>query len=105
MVYLPKFKIKYKKELSDILTALGMGPAFTGGLDDIAKGVFISKVIHKAVIEVDEKGTEAAAATVVEIDNGIPPSFYGTSPFFFIIRDDRSGAILFMGKLANPAQE
>ncbi len=102
-IMLPKFKIEYKKELSDALIALGMGPAFElGGFDGIAEGLGISRVIHQTFIEVDEKGTEAAAATAIEVFAGITPNFIGTQPFFFVIRDDRTGTILFMGKVADP---
>jgi len=101
-VFMPRFEIEYKKTLNDALQALGMGPAFEGGFDDIAKGIFISRVLQKAVIKVNEEGTEASAATAVEMVTGIPPGFYGNRPFFFVIRDDRNGSILFMGKLANP---
>ena len=62
----------------------------------------ISRVIHQTFVEVDEKGTEAAAATAVEVDLGISPDFIGNRPFFFVIRDDRTGTILFMGKVADP---
>jgi serine protease inhibitor len=102
-IALPKFKIEYKKTLNDALKALGMGPAFElGGFDGIAPGIGISRVLHQTYIEVNEEGTEAAAATIVEMDQGIPPSFIGDKPFFFVIRDDRSGSILFMGKVADP---
>lgn len=104
-IHMPRFKIEYKKTLNDELTALGMGPAFGGGFDNIAPGIFISRVIHQTFVEVNEEGTEAAAATVVEMQYGIPPAFIGNKPFFFVIRDDRSGAILFMGKLADPATD
>jgi serpin B len=103
-IWLPKFKIEYKKLLNEALEALGMGPAFTlGGFDGIAPGIGISRVIHQTFIEVDEKGTEAAAATAVEMNTGITPNFIATQPFFFVIRDDRTGTILFMGKVADPS--
>jgi len=105
-IAMPRFKMAYKATLNDALRALGMGPAFDlGGFDGIAPGIGISRVIHQAVLEVNEEGTEAAAATIVEMDLGIPPSFTGNRPFFFVIRDDRSGSILFMGKVADPAAE
>ncbi len=103
-VWLPRFKIEYKKLLNDALVALGMGPAFElGGFDDIAEGIGISRVIHQTFVEVTEEGTEAAAATAVEVFSGITPNFIGNRPFFFVIRDDRSGTILFMGKVADPS--
>lgn len=102
-IAVPRFKIEYKETLNDVLEALGMGPAFgAGGFDGIAEGLGISRVIHQTFIEVNEEGTEAAAATVVEMFSGITPSFVGDKPFFFVIRDDRSGSILFMGKVADP---
>ncbi|MFH0749259.1 MAG: serpin family protein [Candidatus Bathyarchaeota archaeon] len=65
----------------------------------------MSFVDHKAIVEVNEKGTEAAAVTSVGIGiTSVPPSFIVERPFFFEIRDDRSGSILFMGKILNPTQ-
>jgi len=116
-VRIPKFKVEYGvKRLNNALTALGMGIAFDGAnadLSDIAEvdplNLFIAFVDHKAVIEVDEKGTEAAAATVVGagLTSMPPPSknFHVDRPFFFIIRDDRTNTILFMGKITNPLIE
>ena len=105
-ISMPKFKIEYKETLNDVLTALGMGVAFDlGGFDKIAEALGISRVIHQTFIEVNEEGTEAAAATVVEMFSGITPSFNGDEPFFFVIRDDRSGSILFMGKVGDPTAE
>jgi len=107
-VYLPKFKIEYEKTLNDILKSLGMEKAFEGGFDnmvDTSQGLnpHISNVKHKSFIEVTEEGTEAAAATVVEItDEAMPTMFNANRPFFFVIRDDRNGTILFMGKIADP---
>jgi serpin B len=112
-VRLPKFRIEYGvKRLNNALGRLGMGIAFTDAADfrGIADSplfdLFIDFVDHKAVIEVNEEGTEAAAATVVGI--GITsvitkPRFIVNRPFFFAIRDDRSRTILFMGKIENPA--
>jgi len=106
-VALPKFKFKYKKELSEILQKLGMESAFSGGLDKIDSGAYISAVLHQSFIEVDEKGTEAAAATAVAVGGTSAPedSFNADKPFFFMIRDDRSGTILFMGTVTDPAEE
>jgi len=59
-------------------------------------------VKQKAFIEVNEAGTEAAAATIIAFEEGVPPSFIVDKPFFFIIRDDRSGSILFMGRITRP---
>jgi serine protease inhibitor len=102
---LPRFKLEYGiKNLNDSLTALGMGEAFTDTADfsGIREDICISRVLHKAVIEVNEEGSEAAAATVVEIRETAavePLAFIADRPFVFIISDDDTGTILFMGKL------
>jgi len=112
-VKLPKFKVEYGvKRLNSVLEKLGMEIAFnpydanfSGIASVIPENLYISYVDHKAVIEVNEKGTEAAAATSVGIGiTSLPPSFIVNRPFFFEIRDDRSGSILFMGKILNPAE-
>ncbi len=110
-VYLPRFKLEYNKELREVLTALGMGIAFGGA--DFSKmfesiGVFISRVIHKSFIEVNEEGTEAAAATVVVISYGGGPDGLMIKidrPFVFMIREKVSGTILFIGKIVDPGFE
>ena len=114
---MPKFKYEYgKKRLNDALTSLGMGVAFEpfeANLSRIAdvrpQNLYIDFVDHKALIEVDEKGTVAAAATNIGISlTSMAPSeiqFYVDRPFFFIIRDDRTGTILFMGRILNPLIE
>jgi serine protease inhibitor len=75
-----------------------------GGFDKMGgDDIYLAKVKHKAFIEVNEEGTEAAAATVVEMDNkGAPMMFVANKPFIFLIRDDRNGTILFMGKVGDP---
>lgn len=113
-VILPKFKIEYEKKLKGVLTSLGMGVAFQdnadfGGMRD-EKDLKISEVLHKTFVEVDEKGTEAAAVTSVvmkEIDTAIPDkteTFYMevNHPFFFAIHDSKSGELLFAGLINNP---
>ena len=107
---MPKYKMEYGiKLLNDALAELGMGIAFGPGADfsGINPDIFISKVLHKAVIEVNEKGSEAAAATVVEMVTSMPVveeiiEFRVDRPFFFVIADDRTGSILFMGKVVEP---
>jgi serpin B len=116
IVQLPKFKVEFGvKRLNSVLEKLGMGIAFdpcaanfSGIASPAAVNLCISFVDHKAVVEVNEQGTEAAAATVVgmmqttSIHSEQPPSFIVNRPFYFEIRDDRSGSILFMGKILCP---
>ena len=109
---MPKFRIEYKTLLNDHLSDMGMGIAFTGGADlsrlfEDPLGLMISRVIHQAVIEVNEEGSEAAAATAVEIvETSLPPEpeiIVINRPFIFLIREKHSGTILFAGKLMDPA--
>ena len=112
-VFIPRFKLEYKRELKRDLTALGMGIAFSPGQADFTKmyqdvPVWISKVKHKTFLEVNEEGTEAAAVTSVEMEySGIPeiPVFRADRPFVFMIRENRSGTILFIGKIVDPTAE
>ena len=109
-VQLPKFKFAYEKSLVEVFKSLGMEKAFVdGALMNIAgepHAPFISDIYHKTFIEVNEEGTEAAAVTVVEVgDNAMPSGFYANRPFVFVIRDDRTGSILFVGKVENPRAE
>jgi len=110
---LPKLKLEYGKvDLKDALTALGMGIAFDRGSADFSRiadvrpeRLYIAFVDHKAVVEVNEKGTEAAAATNVGISLTSVPMrtpFVVDRPYAFVIRDDRSGTILFAGLIADP---
>jgi serpin B len=110
-VYLPKFKIESMFSLSSELKALGMKDAFEADRADFSgmdgtRELFIKEVIHKSFVEVNEEGTEAAAATGVVV--GVrslpapPPEFRADHPFLFFIRHDATGAILFMGRLAKP---
>jgi len=115
IVQLPKFKVEYGvKRLNTALENLGMGIAFNPceanfkGIASTANGnLYIAFVDHKAVVEVNEEGTEAAGATVVGMGMTAVQqqllSFIVNRPFYFEIRDDRSGSILFMGKIVNPA--
>jgi serpin B len=101
---LPRFKMEYGvKKLNGTLSALGMGEAFSDSADftGIAKNLFISSVLHKAVVDVNEEGTEAAAVTVGEFmvtSVREPISFIADRPFIFVIADNEDGNILFMGK-------
>ena len=108
-VYLPRFKTEYKTELNDILIALGMPSAFDlpPGSADFSRmsqaNLKINKVIHSTYVEVNEEGTEAAAVTIVGIEltsAGVkPPVFRADKPFIFVIRENSTGVILFMGKI------
>jgi serpin B len=108
-VALPRFKMETEFELSKALAGLGMPTAFTEKADfsgiSTAEHLFISAVIHKAFVEVNEEGTEAAAATGVVVRATAAPmakTFHADHPFVFVIRDTKSGAILFMGRVADP---
>jgi serine protease inhibitor len=111
-VFLPRFKLTAECELKDALSSLGMPAAFTGGDADFSgmngsRDLVISAVVHKAFVEVDEKGTEAAAATGVvmsRVSVALPPPvvFRADHPFLFLIRDIRNGSILFIGRLVRP---
>lgn len=115
MVYFPKFTMETKYEkMAKTLAAMGMPTAFTGDADfsgmDGTKDLSISDVIHQAYVDVNEEGTEAAAATAVVMRlAGAPaspdpiPVFRADHPFIFLIQDDETGSILFMGRVANPA--
>jgi serpin B len=105
---LPRFSMACSLDLGDTLSAMGMGRVFTPEADFSGmtggKGLFISLVIHKARVEVNEKGTEAAAATGVVMTKGIRVSsiFAADHPFVFLIRDQATGGILFMGRVVDP---
>jgi serpin B len=109
-VFLPKFKIEFPMKLNETLKAMGMQDAFEctadfSGLDG-SKLLFIKAVLHKAFVEVNEEGTEAAAATAVVVkarSMGPPPAvFRADHPFVFLIRENLTGNILFLGRLVNP---
>jgi len=103
---LPKFTLRYKKQLKDVLTDLGMGIAFTerANFRSIADtALAISKVTHKTFLRVDEEGTEASAATSVGVSvTSAPPSFIVDRPFLVVIRENHSGTILFIGTVVDP---
>jgi serpin B len=109
IVGIPKFKTEYKTSLRDALVALGMENAFSGSADftGINKNgsLAISDVKHKSYIEVNEKGTEAAAVTSVEMKLTAimePLKFVANRPFIYTIRDDKTDTILFMGAFTTP---
>lgn len=108
----PKFRFENTHELKTPLLEMGMKRAFEGAdFSAMAEEpLFISAVLQKAVIDVEESGTEAAAVTVVTMmttsamhREEMPAIFYANRPFYFIIRDTQSGAILFNGVVENPA--
>jgi serpin B len=110
---LPKFKFESEFGLADQLKALGMPDAFDPDKADFSgmsdrNDLYISAVLHKAFVAVDEKGTEAAAATAVIVGVTSAPAFDVTltidRPFIFLIRDIPTGQILFVGRVLNPAQ-
>ncbi len=112
-IQLPKFKYGFKSLLNDPLKNLGLGIAFGGeaNFNNITPmaDLFISRVIHQTFIDVQEEGTEAAAATIVElrelsIPSG-PPLFKVDRPFLYVIKENSTGAILFMGKVGKPEYE
>ncbi|MBW6462977.1 MAG: serpin family protein [Firmicutes bacterium] len=105
---LPRFRFEYETSLNDALKALGMGIAFDenaadfSGMRPTPPSLFISEVKHKAFIDVNEEGTEAAAVTSVEVSETAMPETFSMivdRPFFFAVADDMTGTILFMGSV------
>jgi serpin B len=114
-VALPRFRIEAQFGLNDPLIALGMRDAFSPGRADFSgmtgtRDLFVSAVVHKAFIEVNEKGTEAAAATgAVMTLTAMPVAeepavFRADRPFLFALRDRTSGVVLFLGRVAQPGK-
>jgi len=112
-VKLPRFKLDYENTLNNALKDLGMGVAFSASEADFSgiraeRDLFISEVKHKAIAEVNEEGTVAAAATSVGIGiTSVAPTpqrftFIADRPFLMAIRDSQTGAILFMGAVMEP---
>jgi serpin B len=114
-VLLPRFKVTGAFDLKDTLTALGMGLPFDrrsadfSGLTESRERFWISQVAHKAFVDVNEEGAEAAGATGVGlVPGGIAPravTFRADHPFVFVLRDNRSGSVLFVGRVADPRKE
>ncbi|HEY4753327.1 MAG TPA: serpin family protein, partial [Candidatus Limnocylindrales bacterium] len=109
---LPKFSTETKTELGDVLKKLGMPSAFSPDSADFsgmttADKLFISAVVHQANIDVDESGTTASAATAVGIMAAAAPADMVTltvdRPFLFALRDNVTGAVLFLGRIADPS--
>lgn len=117
-LWLPKWEMTLSYDLAPPLKAMGLNKAFEPGAADFTgisdsadgEGLYISAAVHKAFIAVDEKGTEAAAATAIAIGlTSAPPppdrviDFRVDRPFVYLIRDNQSGAILFMGRVTDPS--
>ena len=113
-VWLPKFDFSFSAQLNGALESLGMQKAFVQGEADFSGvgevGLFISRVLHKCYIRIDELGAEAAAATVVEAPaseppSELPPEFRADRPFLFAIYSLEDGAIAFLGAVNDPSQK
>ena len=112
-VYLPKFKVTSEFDLSKTLKSMGMVNAFKenvanfSGMDGKKKWLYISSVIHKAFVDVNEEGTEAAAATAVLMRAMAmpepPPVVRADHPFLFVIRENSKQNILFIGRIVDPS--
>jgi serine protease inhibitor len=112
IVSVPRFKMTSQFGLADVLKSMGMTDAFSAGRADFSgmdgkKDLFISAVIHKAYVDVNEEGTEAAAATGVTLRlTSVGPTkiavFRADHPFLFLIRDNKTNSILFIGRVMNP---
>ncbi|PWA55469.1 serpin-ZX [Artemisia annua] len=113
-LWIPKFKISTKFEPQDVMEELGLTLPFdrtniefrrivekTGPVDDV---IYVSKILQKSVIEVDERGTEAASCSMIILAVGCVPkkSFVADHPFMFMVREDTSKAVLFVGAVLNP---
>jgi serine protease inhibitor len=115
-IFLPKFKLTWGAfKLNDPLKALGMAAAFDpaladfSGMDGHPGWLYVGLVLHKAFVEVNEEGTEAAAATAVVMQlramrPAPPPDFRADHPFLFLIQEEETGTILFMGRVADPTK-
>ena len=113
-VRFPKFKMEQTFELNTTLNSLGMKDAFdakkadfngiSDSLEDSADRFFISLVTQKSFVQVDEKGTEATAATVGIVVESIPTQFLANHPFIYLIRHNKTGSILFLGRMMNPRE-
>ena len=109
MVLMPRFEIRDRPELEPVLEEMGMPTAFTAAADfsgiRSSGGLMIDAVIHEAVIAVDESGTEAAAATAVVITDSASEVFElrANHPFTYVIRDQISGTVVFLGHVTDPS--
>jgi len=113
-VWLPKFHFEYALALNPNLAALGMTDAFDPNKADFSgmdgqRDLYIGSVLHKAYVAVDEQGTEAAAASAVGMQSlampvASPVEFKADRPFFFLIRDNPTGTVLFLGRVIDPGK-
>jgi serpin B len=109
-VRFPRFKTENRLDLVPVLKALGITTAFNGVTADLSgidgrNNLYLSTALHQAFVEVDEEGTKAAAVTLFEAKSrGGPSSFRADHPFVFLIRENSTGTILFLGRVANPSQ-
>jgi serpin B len=112
-LWLPRFKVTAAMNLKNGLSQLGMPLAFSDDADfsglSTKEGLKISEVVHKAYVDINEEGTEAAASTAVIIaptmarrDPHPPVVFRADHPFIYMIRDPDTGSILFLGRLTDP---
>ncbi len=111
-VYIPKFKLDTKYTLNDMLSTMGVKDAFDSNTADLSgitgnRDLSISTAVHQAYVKVDEKGTEAAAATGIVVGTTAMPVyqyiFQADHPFVFMIYDKQTGLVLFLGQVTNPA--
>jgi serpin B len=110
-VTLPKFKLTSEFMLKDVLSKMGMPIAFDRKKADFSgmatrERLFIKHVVHKTFVDVNEAGTEAAASTAVVVDRvsaARPAMFRADHPFVYLIRDNRTGSILFLGRVVSPS--
>ena len=114
---LPRFEMRFETELGDVLRGLGLETTFDvtsadfSGITPHPDGLFLSEAIHQAWLKVDEHGTEAAAATalvalaagMIEEEPPQPIPFVVDRPFYFFIQEQLTGAVLFMGRVLDPA--
>ncbi|MCK5689773.1 serpin family protein, partial [Myxococcota bacterium] len=108
---LPKVEFETEMGLVPTMKSLGMIDAFTGAADftgiRASGGLMITDIFHKAFVKIDEEGTEAAAATAVVVGETSAPmgevDFFFERPYIFLIQDNSTGAVLFMGRVMNPA--
>jgi serpin B len=109
-LHLPKFKLEESYDLKSTLSSMGMSDAFNQSKADfsrmsLVRNLFLSNVFHKAFVEINEQGTEAAAGTGSEVGFRIKlPSieFNADHPFLFLIRHNKSNSILFYGRFSSP---